>query len=228
MDAAVAALITLAGCGAVDPSGADAGDSADASIDAGPAGWAAYEGPSPFGGSVVSFTPGEAAGFGQDALPDIALGPPDGKGARAGSLDVVSLGRDGVIVLRFDEVSVIDGTGPDLLVFENAFGGFSELARVAVSDDGEAWSEFPCAADDDAGGFPGCAGTAPVHLNATNFDLPFDPAVTGGDAYDLAGTGLSRIRYVRLTDTGTNGYAGTSGGFDLDAIGAIHFEALAP
>ena len=48
----------------------------------------------PFADRVVSFDPGEFAGFGQDDMPDIALGAPEGGGA-IGSLDVVSLGREG-------------------------------------------------------------------------------------------------------------------------------------
>ena len=42
---------------------------------------------------VVSFTPGDAAGFGSDAMPGVVLGPPLGRGESAGSLDVLSLGR---------------------------------------------------------------------------------------------------------------------------------------
>ena len=40
----------------------------------------------------MSFEPGGNAGFGQDQLPDVVLGPPMGKGTSRGSLDVLSLG----------------------------------------------------------------------------------------------------------------------------------------
>jgi hypothetical protein len=69
-------------------------------------------GPDAFADQVVSFTPGEFAGFGQDKLPYIVLGPPNGRGASAGSSDVVSLGKLGEIVLGFDDVGLVDGDGP--------------------------------------------------------------------------------------------------------------------
>lgn len=180
----------------------------------------------PFADAIVSFTPGEGAGFGAEHLPDIVLGGPQGAGASAGSADVLSLGMEGSIVLRFDDLGLIDGEGADLLVFENAFSGFTETARVAVSEDGTAFSEWPCDPDDDVGGFPGCAGVQPVHANATNGLDATDPDAAGGDRFDLADLGLARARFVRITDTGANGYAGTSGGFDLDALAVVHSEAL--
>ena len=79
--------------------------------------------PTPFAGRVVSFTPGEFAGFGQEGLPHIVLGPPHGAGAGMGSLDVLSLGRGGDIVLELG-LLLVDGPGVDLLVFENPFGTF--------------------------------------------------------------------------------------------------------
>ena len=56
---------------------------------------------SPFVGGIVSFQPGEGAGFGQDQLPDVVLGPPVGGGERQGSVDVLSLGTGGVLVLSW-------------------------------------------------------------------------------------------------------------------------------
>ena len=54
-------------------------------------------------------------------MPDIVLGPPVGGGALAGSLDVVSLGFSGEIVLCFEPNAIVDGPGADFIVFENAF-----------------------------------------------------------------------------------------------------------
>ena len=48
---------------------------------------------------VVSFTPGDCAGFGATELPGIVEGPPVGAGTSAGSTDVVSLGVGGSVVL---------------------------------------------------------------------------------------------------------------------------------
>ncbi|RYZ33379.1 MAG: cell surface protein, partial [Myxococcaceae bacterium] len=42
------------------------------------------------------------------------------------------------------------------------------------------------------------------------------------DGFDLAAVGLTRARFVRIRDSGANGYAGTSGGFDLDAVAVVN------
>lgn len=181
----------------------------------------------PFADHVVRFDPGPTAGFGQDRLPGVVLGPPDGRGPLQGGLDVLSLGNGGSIVLGFDLPGFTDGDGVDLIVFENAFPGWSETGSVAVSADGTTWYAFPC--DPTAEGAPGCAGTHAVLASRTNGVDPTDPAVAGGDPYDLADVGVPDGfvgRFVRVTDTGANalggiGYAGTTGGFDLDAIAVV-------
>ena len=105
-----------------------------------------------------------ARAFGQDQLPDIVLGPPDGRGPEAGGLDVLSLGQGGSIVLGFGDSVIIDGPGPDFIVFENPFwvGGdstnvFAELGQVEVSEDGQTWVGFSCNVDTREG----CAGWHP-------------------------------------------------------------------
>lgn len=183
------------------------------------------EGPDPFADAVVTFDPGASAGFGADRFPDVVLGCPRG-GGTSGSLDVLSLGQDGVIVLEFTDLGIVDGEGPDLLVFENAFPGWPETGIVAVSNDGETWHEWPCDPDDVAGGFPGCAGVENVFANPANDVDMTDPAEAGGDAFDLADLGIERARFVRIRDSGRNPYAGSSGGFDLDAVGIVHSEPL--
>ncbi|WP_164020221.1 cell surface protein [Pyxidicoccus trucidator] len=239
--AALAVLLSLAACGDEDgPTTPDAGTDpagdagADSGTDAGTpdSGTDAGVRPSdPYADEVVSFEPGEGAGFGQDRFPSIVLGPPVGVGPDNGSLDVLSLGRGGTIILRFTDVGVVDGPGVDLLVFENAFaipggGTYSETGVVAVSDDGVTFHPFPCAATDADGGYPGCAGVRPIQANPANGVSATDPAVAGGDGFDLATLGLSRIRYVRITDSGANGYGGTGGGFDLDAVAVVNGEPL--
>lgn len=176
----------------------------------------------PFADKVVSFEPGESAGFGQDGYPDIVLGPPHGAGATMGSLDVLSLGRGGKIVLELTDIGVVDGPGVDLLVFENPFSNFTETGIVAVSEDGQTWHEFPCAATDRANGSPGCAGVKYVYSSPDNGISPTDPSVAGGDGFDLATLGVARARFVRIRDSGENAYGSTSGGFDLDAIAVVN------
>jgi hypothetical protein len=217
---------------ALDTGRADADATGDARDDAPPPGDAsdaAESGaPSPFADSIVSFTPGPNAGFGEDKLPGVVLGPPQGEGAGAGSLDVLSLGERGCIVLHLGVVA-IDGPGTDLLVFENPFGTFYETGIVSVSADGVTWSEFPCASTDKANTYPGCAGTHYVYANPANGLDPTDPAVAGGDPYDLHDLGVTAARFVRVCDSGMNApYAGISGGFDLDAVAVVHAKPTAP
>ncbi len=199
--------------------GPDGGDGADGA-DGGDTGE-----PDPFADLALLFTPGEAAGFGADRYPEIVYGPPQGAGD-AGSLDVLSLGREGLIVLELTDIGIVDGEGPDLLVFENPFTGWLETGRVAVSEDGETWHEWPCDAEDAAGGYPGCAGVGLVWSHPDNGIDPTDPAVAGGDAFDLADLGIERARYVRIVDSGANSYEGTSGGFDLDGVAVVNGEVL--
>ncbi|MEO7036108.1 MAG: hypothetical protein ABI548_19370 [Polyangiaceae bacterium] len=182
--------------------------------------------PSRFATSVVSFTAGPGQNFGQSKLPGIVLGPPKGLGDAEASLDVASLGNGGTITLGFAPSTIVDGPGPDFIVFENPFyiGGdknkpFAELATVEVSGDGQNFQAFPCTAT--AYPYGSCAGWHPVYANPDTNDIdPTDPAVAGGDDFDLADLGVSEARYVRITDrvdlTGLNGV------FDLDAVSIVN------
>jgi hypothetical protein len=176
---------------------------------------------------VMSVSYGPGAGFGQDAMPDVVLGPPVGAGCCAGSLDVLSLGNGGEIVLGFGGAIIVDGPGADFIVFENPFqiGGdptvvFAEIATVAASADGVSWHEFPCMALGAPWG--SCAGWHPVYQNGDSAEL--DPATAGGDPFDLAEVGLSEARYVRITDRPDLG--GPAGIFDLDAVGIVSPSCL--
>ena len=187
-----------------------------------------------FADAVVSYEIGTNGGFGEDLMPDIVLGPPRGGGPTQGSLDVLALGIGGSIVLRFDPPVICDGPGVDFTVFENAFhigsaGGplFNEYAFVAVSQDGAEFFEFPY----DAQTGVGLAGRTPVLSHPDNGISPLDPALSGGDSFDLADVGLSWARYVRITDVaGAIADVGDmpqftvapNAGFDLDAVAAVH------
>ena len=185
-----------------------------------------WEGVDPFADEVVSFEP-VGAGTGADDLPGVVLGPPMGGGELRGSSDIVSLGCGGSIVLRFDPPVITDRPGPDLIVFENAFvsggGVFAEPGQVAVSADGETFLEFPC----DPVTLEGCAGISPVFASPGVCIDPTDPAVAGGDAFDLADVGLSEASYVRITDRSAENddasrwCSAASAGFDLDAVAVV-------
>ncbi len=226
-------LVLLVACGEVEDKPGGPVDTAEVDtgvvdtgggVDSGEEDTATPAGPDPFADAVASFSPGAFAGYGQDRLPDVVLGPPVGGGA-SGSLDVLTLGDGGEIILELTDLTLVDGPGPDLLVFENAFTGWPETGVVAVSADGVTWHEWPCDAEDADGGFPGCAGVANVWAHPDNDIDPTDPAEAGGDAFDLADLGVASARFVRVRDSGHNVYEGVTGGFDLDAVAVVHGEA---
>jgi len=175
---------------------------------------------------VDAFTPGESAGWGMDEFPDILYGEPRGGGLAAGSLDVLSLGKSGEIVLGFGGNEIVDGDGVDFLVFENAFhvNGdpekiFKELGEVSVSEDGATWHAFPCRTDGPP--YDGCAGWHPILASPETGISAFDPAVAGGDPFDLADLGLPRARLLRIRDLSNFG-GGDNAGFDLDAVAIVN------
>ena len=188
-----------------------------------------------FATQVVSFTPGDCAGFGIPSLPDVVLGPPVGDSSGStGSTDVVSLGVGGTIVLGFEQIK--DEAGPDFIVFENSFfiGGTqktnAELGEVSVSSDGTTWKTFTCAPDPDAGAstYVGCAGWHPAFSAPGNGISPLDPQTAGGDAFDLADVGMPSAKFVRIRDLSSATSCPVdppkpiTAGFDLDAISVVH------
>jgi hypothetical protein len=193
---------------------------------------------------VVSFEPGPCAGFGESSMPGVVEGPPHGDGTTGGGTDVVSLGNGGTIVVSFAPSAIVDGPGPDFIVFENPFwvnGNpndiFAEPGEVSVSDDGVTWHTFPCSPTVDpesphgtgvAPPYGECAGWHPVLSNPSNGISPIDPAVAGGDAFDLSELGVAHARYVRIVDKTLEscpdaGSPGTNG-FDLDAVSIVNVE----
>jgi hypothetical protein len=197
----------------------------------------------PFLDEVVEVSIGELGGGGGA---DLVLGPPHGGGAFQGSTHTLSLGFGGSVVVAFTDNVVVDGPGPDLLVFENAFlprglttlVPFAEPGTVSVSADGSTWRTFACAADAPPY-FAGCAGVYPVFATDAASALlpsvapiealvgvPIDefvpPTGAGGDAFDLAGLGLAAARFLRID--GSDRIRGLEGlaGFDLDAAAAVN------
>lgn len=182
---------------------------------------------SAFAAEVVDFEPAEGATFGADRLPDVVLGPPEGAGEGAGSLDVLSLGCGGSVVLRF-EPPIADRAGPDLIVFENAFlrgeHVFAEPGQIGLSADGVTFADLPC---DPASGLEGCAGVTPVYASSESGVDPTDPTRAGGDAFDMAEVGLDEVSFVRIVDRSADLPAAAlwcgadNSGFDLDAVAAV-------
>src|SRR5262245_5739469 len=140
--------------------------------------------------------------------PGIALGPPGNTTPTNGTLTVLSLGHGGMVVLEFIDNEIVDGPGPDFIVFENAF--FCTAAPAAASDpwsifaepgifeasaDGSVWHTFPYDAAalaevtqlcSDKALIARLAGLFGITPNFTgNWTLPddmtvFDPASPGG------------------------------------------------
>ncbi len=182
--------------------------------------------PSRFATAVVSFTAGPGPTFGQDKLPGIVLGPPRGARPGEGSLDVATLGNGGSITLDFAPSNIIDGGGPDFIVFENPFyidgdeqRPFAELATVEVSPNNRDFTAFPCTAT--AYPYGACAGWHPVYANPDSNSIDAsDPSRAGGDSFDLHDVGVAEARYVRITDRVD--LTGLNGSFDLDAASIVN------
>jgi hypothetical protein len=161
-----------------------------------------------------------------EKFPGVIYGEPRGGGVVNGSLDVLSLGAGGEILVGFGGNSIVDGPGPDFIIFENAFyigkdpaKPLADLAEVSVSEDGEAFMTFPCAPE--AYPFEGCAGWRAVFAGPESGISSFDPEAAGGDPFDLADLGVSLARFVRIRDLAASGQA-PSAGFDLDAVAIVN------
>lgn len=183
---------------------------------------------------------GALASYGLDAD---ALGPADADADLLETWSVVSLGDGGTATLTFS-LPIADQAGPDFAVFENSFtDSFLELAFVEVSSDGQHFARFPATSrtslEAQVGSFAGVDPTD-IHNLAGKFRAGF------GTPFDLAEihdprVNTAAITHVRLVDAvgsidpalGTTDSRGvlvndpyptpfSSGGFDLDGVGAIH------
>ena len=182
----------------------------------------------PWADVVESFTPGAGTGFGQNYFPGNVLGPPDPdpgispNNPSSKPQELLSLGHSGEIILQFTDNKIFNGDGVDFTVFENAFiswdgSVFMEAGIVSVSQDGENWYQFPYDTTD----MSGLAGVTPTDDNQN----PTDPAVSGGDQFDLADLGLEWASYVKITDLGDIYQEGQwNGDFDLDAVVAVNSQ----
>ncbi len=176
--------------------------------------------------------------------PDLALGPVTGDPFEVVALgdlteDAIAAGATpGSITLVFDP-PIEDMQGADFAVFENALvswdgGVFAELAFVEASADGVTFHRFPATSLTAAAVGPyGTIDPANVHNLAGKHAN--HGSESWGTPFDLADVGLSHASHIRIVDIPGNGAftdAGGrpiydawltfgSGGFDLDAVGAI-------
>ena len=165
---------------------------------------------------------------------------------KAGLNGVVSLGDGGSATLTFNGL-ITNGQGPDFAVFENSFDdSFLELAFVEVSSDGINFFRFDATSLTDTDTQTGTFG----NTNATNlYNLAGKYRAQYGTPFDLdelsgtPGLNINAISHVKIIDVigniSTPIYTSydsqnnpindpwptpfPSGGFDLDAVGAINF-----
>ncbi len=187
--------------------------------------------------TVVAFRPGTGQNFGQSPafFPRNVFGLPDTNAREdvpsANPAEICSLGLGGEIIVGFKNALLLDRAGADFTVFENAFVRFdgrvfAEPAKVAVSRDGVRFVEFPF----DSLTLRGCAGITPTRGN----ESPFNPARSGGDAFDLATIQMDSVRFIKITDISAfvlNNprhpfFDPTITGFDLDAVVGLHLVRL--
>ncbi len=166
----------------------------------------------------------------------------DAKGKADNS--VVSLGDGGIAVVQFAR-PLSNGPGPDFAVFENAFDDFFlELAFVEVSSDGQNYFRFPAHSltqtQSQIGTF-GKLDCQKIHNLAGKYRGGYGTPFDLEELKNRVGLDVSRITHIRIIDVvgsidtlyGTKDTAGNmindpfptafpSGGFDLDAVGAIH------
>lgn len=199
--------------------------------------------------TTVTYTQGQTtsnrAFFGTETM---ATGQP------GGPLDCISLGDGGIAVLTFD-YPIKNGSGADFAVFENGireqeapFQYFLELAFVEVSTDGKRYVRFPAVSNvpvtEQLGTF-GQIDPKTIHNFAgkyvANYGTPFDLE----ELKDSTGINIDSINFIRLIDVvgsidpkyaryDSKGQVINdpfptefwTGGFDLDAVGVIHFNRI--
>ena len=161
---------------------------------------------------------------------------------------VVSLGDGGVSILEFLS-PIIDGVGPDFAVFENSFSDtFLELAFVEVSSDGTYFFRFPAISNTDTvtqtNGFGNTDATLINNLAGKyrgNYGTPFDLTDIPNNTL-LNKQNITHVKIVDVVGCIQNQYCSRdannhkvndpwptafgSSGFDLDAVGVIHQQAV--
>lgn len=179
---------------------------------------------------------GILASFG---LPAAAIGEAEGT-----SVDVVSLGDGGSIVLTFS-YSIRNGDGNDFTVFENSFSDiYLEFAHVEVSSDGVRFVRIPSISNIPIAEQIATYGTCDpslVHNLAGKYRQGYGTPFDLDDIEDSTGIDLEDVKFVKIIDVigsidpsfGTFDSQGNlindpyktdfeSGGFDLDAVGVMN------
>ncbi len=168
---------------------------------------------------------------------------------KAGTNATFTLGDAGTAILTF-ELPITNKPGPDLAVFENAFGeegtglDYMEFAFVEASSDGVNYFRFPAeyigSTTTQLGPFEPTLATNYHNLAGKywgGYGTPFDLE----DLKDISLLDIEKVTHIKIVDvigTLNNTYASldskgrkindpyptdfAAGGFDLDAVGVIH------
>ncbi len=121
------------------------------------------------------------------------------------------LGED-IVVFTLGAWRVLDLPGPDLNVYEADFGAVEfNLMDVLVSEDRRTWVSI--------------TSTMASAVNVIGDER--HNSANHRKSFDLAGSGLAEARYIKIQGLGTGAASGTNG-FDLDAIGVIHWTVPGP
>lgn len=173
--------------------------------------------------------------------PEKALGKAVGD-----SYDIVSLGNGGSITLTFGG-SIFNGDGADFAIFENSFNDtFLELGRVEVSSNGTDFFRFSAISlTPSAVGAFGAVDPTNISGFAGKYKQGFGTSFDLGLLSGTVGLDINNVQYVRIVDVLGNGTeyddypvalggphkiydpykTVQSAGFDLDAVGIMHFAA---
>jgi hypothetical protein len=155
--------------------------------------------------SAQVIDPSEAVPMFPTTLSENTTGFPDALFTGAPDDQVEGVGLNHVIY-DFGVYRVLDRPGVDINVYEfDTFGAEFDVIDVLVSVDGVSFTSIKATE------------TALVRIQGDGAH----GSDTFGRSYDLAGSGLTMVRFVKLQGTGTNGTpCCLRVGFDLDAIGA--------
>lgn len=175
--------------------------------------------------------------------PENALGGAAGTGLDS-VFDIVTLGDRGTITLTFSG-TIYNGAGYDFAVFENSFNDtFLELAYVEVSSDGLNFFRFPnYSFTANPVSAYGAVDPTNIHNLAGKYKVGYGTPFDLDDLIGTVGLDLNAVSHVRIVDIVGDGkdfdsypaeFGGPhpiydpfptygSGGFDLDAVGVIHF-----
>ena len=162
---------------------------------------------------------------------------------KSGVNGVVSLGDGGTAILTFSS-PIINGNGADFAVFENAFDNtFLELAHVEVSSDGINFFRFESISlSQDNAQISNVVNATEIYNLAGKYRAQFGTPFDLEELTEITGLDVNNVTHVKIIDVVgslNESYASydsqgniindpfptpfETGGFDLDAIGVIHY-----